>query len=56
MNINDDCIHLLCRYLKTLDVAKKEIEMRPVYDKCALDMINPYYGCAHNCAGYEPKK
>jgi hypothetical protein len=56
MNINKDCIHLKCRYLKVLNYCSKEIDHLPVFDQCDLNLINPLYGCNPNCASFESRK
>jgi len=55
MNIKEDCIHLKCRILRVLNFCSQELEQRPVYDQCALNLISPYWGCSSNCASYESK-
>ena len=53
MNLNKDCIHLKYRYLKVLNFFSLEIEQRPVYDKCDIKQIIPFWGCSPNCASYK---
>lgn len=55
MNRKDDCIYLKCRYLKVLKFSSKEIELRLVFDQCALKMIYPLWGCSPNCPSYEKR-
>ena len=53
MHINNGCIHLKYRNLRVLNLFSREIEQRPVYDQCDLNLITPLCGCSPNCASFE---
>ena len=56
MHINNGCIHLKYRNLRVLNLFSREIEQRPVYDQCDLNLITPLCGCSPNCASFESQK
>jgi hypothetical protein len=56
MNLNIGCIHLTCRIFRVLHLFSMELEQRPVYDQCDINLITPLWGCNPNCAFFESQK